>query len=294
MPTNILDNNTATEYCSQGLGASTYIDFDLGAPKRISGLEFLDRSAAADEIFFSKLTFSNDPTFTTNLGEVTVHHEGQATEHLYTFPDQNARYVRWQVTETVNNATTNAGGKEMGFYASIPQAHFAVPAATVTNSATAHSAGFVVANLFDGNLATEYCSQGLGAVSAPLLNDGTFVEMDFGRLMLFAGFEHLGRLPQIDQIDTSQLFLSTDPTFDMGDPTVLIDHNGAAAYQTFAPVWARYVRWEVLSVVNTPNPNTNNVGGKEMVFYAQIPEPGTLSLLALGGLGMLARRRRKR
>ena len=296
--TNVFANNAAAEYASQGQGANTLIDFDFGSPTRMSGFEFLDRAGVLDEIYYSRLTFSNDPSFTTPVGEFLIHHEGQAEEHLYAFPEQTARYVRWQVTETYDNVNTNAGAKEIGFYAAIPDGHVPLDAPTITGGATAFgnamaplwdTGGYRASNLFDGNPATEYASYTAGIVSAPLANDGTYLEFDFGETTIVAGLEHVDRLPFIDNIVRSTLYFSDDPTFDLSDASVTIRHGGAAAYETFAPVAARYVRWEVNEI--TPG-NVDNVGGKEMVFYT-IPEPSSVLLLLFGlaGIAMLGRRR---
>ena len=56
--------------------------------------------------------------------------------------------------------------------------------------------------------------------------------------------------------------------------------------------WARYVRFTVVDYYGT-TPGSDYVGLSEVRFYGTVPEPATLSLLALGGLGLLRRRRRR-
>ena len=285
--TNVLDDNAGSEYASLGLGAATFIDFDFGEPTTLAGFEFLDRFGYLDEIFYSKLVFADDPSFSTPTGEYELHHGGRTVERLFGFPEQTARYVRWQVTETYNNVNTNAGAKEIGFYAPIPSYLAPVNPTSIDNGATAHGAtvaplwntgSFPASNLFDDNLATEYASFASGTVSAPLANDGTFLEFDFGQTRNLAAFEHLDRLPLIDQTATSTLYFSVDPTFELSDPSVTIEHGGAFAFETFSAIPARYVRWEVNEMA--PG-NTGNLGGKEMRFYEDPIPPSYDDLLGI-------------
>ncbi len=298
---NVLDNNPATHYASAGQGANTFIDFDFGQETRISGFEHDNRSGHyLDSITGSQLIFSNDPTFATTVGTVTIEHQIQQTPLVYTFPDQTARYVRWDVTGTHASGTAgNQGAREIGFYAEVPDGHVVLDAPTITAGAAAFGAADVWSgtysgnNLFDGNEATQYASWGAGAVSAPLANDGTYLELDLGEVVSLAGVEHIGRGSVVDGILTSQLIVSMDPTFDAGDPVITLDHVGAAAYETFAQVTGRYVRWEVLATM----PNATNLGGREMVFYgvdAAVPEPSSIILLLLGLAGLAVIRRRRK
>lgn len=281
---NVFDNNPATDYASAGQGAATFIDFDFGAVKRISGFELDNRSGhPLDAILGSSLSFSNDPTFTTGVTTVPLTHTTQEGPLVYGVGDHFARYVRWDVTNVQpGGAAGNQGAAEIGFYAEVSTSHFALSSPTVTSSSTPYNASFVAENMFDGNLATEFASQSIGV--------GTFVEMDFGATYLFAGVEHLDRGAFVDWITGAKLTFSEDATFDASDPVVMYDQL-SAAYETFGLTPARYVRWEVTGV--TPG-NFNNVGGKELVFYAAVPEPGSLLLSAVGLVGLVAIARRRR
>jgi hypothetical protein len=283
---NVFDNVPTSHYASQGLGANTFIDFDFGAAKRISGFELDNRSAhPLDAILGSNLLFSNDPTFATGVTTIPITHAIQDGPLLYGFADQFARYVRWDVTNVQPGGVTgNQGAKEIGFYASVPADHIAIAPTAVTNSSAPFSPLYVPENMFDENPATEFASASVGV--------GTFVEMDFGGVQNFAGFEHMDRNAKVDWTTGAKLTFSMDPTFDASDPVITIAQS-SAAYETFAPIAARYVRWEATSMTAG---NFGNLGGREMVFYAtSVPEPGTLALCGMGlaALG-LVRLRRKR
>jgi hypothetical protein len=282
---NVLDNVPTTDYASQGLGANTFIDFDFGAPTRISGFEHDNRSGhPLDAILGSDLLFSDDPTFTTGVTTVPITHAVQEGAVVYGFEEQVARYVRWDVTNVQPGGVAgNQGAAEIGFFRRVPDEQIGLPAPTVTNASPAHSAPYAVANMFDGNPITDYASAAAGV--------GTFVEMDFGSTQRFEGVEHLDRNPFVDWITGAKLTFSTDPVFDGSDPTITYDQL-SAAYETFAPIHARYVKWEVTGVTAG---NSNNVGGRELAFYGTpIPEPGSVVLCGLGVGGLLLAQRRLR
>lgn len=286
-PTNVFDNNPATDYASQSLGAATFMDFDFGAIKRVSGFELDNRSGhPLDAIVGSELHFSNDPTFSSGVSIVPVSHVIQEGAIIYSFPDQMARYVRWDITAVKPGGVAgNQGAAEIGFYAKVADGDFAVPAPTVMNSSTPFNAQYVAQNLFDNNPATEFASQSIGV--------GTFVEMDFGAKYNFTSVEHIDRVPFIDQITSAKLIFSDDAVFDASDIDIAYDQN-SAAFETFlATVRARYVRWEITGITAG---NVLNVGGKELQFYATpVPEPGSMALCGLGaaGLALVATRRRR-
>lgn len=105
----------------------------------------------------------------------------------------------------------------------------------------------------------EYASRGQGVK--------TFVDFDFGRAVPLAGFRHVQRkLP--DTVAEAALLFSDAPDFAAPKATVKVKHvdeSEAVTLATFAPVEARYVRWQVISLVKGTSPN---VGGKGVEFFA--------------------------
>ncbi len=79
-----------------------------------------------------------------------------------------------------------------GVEAPRPVAADQVPNPTVTSSATPFNSTYSANNLFDTSYSSEYASQGKVACSAPLVNDGTYVEMDFGSTVTFDRFILVG------------------------------------------------------------------------------------------------------
>jgi hypothetical protein len=283
--TNVFDNIPTTDYASQGQGANTFIDFDFGSPKAVSGFELDNRSGhPLDAILGSNLLFSDDPTFATGVTTVPITHVVQEGAVVYGFEEQTARYVRWDVTNVQPGGVAgNQGAAEIGFYRRIPDQQIALPVPTVTDSSAPFNGSYVASNLFDGNLATEFASASVGV--------GTFVEMDFGSLQRFEGVEHTDRTAQVDWVTGVKVTFSKDPVFDGSDPVVTYDQL-ALAYETFSAINARYVRWEVTAM--TPG-NFGNLGGKELQFYGTpIPEPGSVVLCGLGVGGLLLAQRRLR
>lgn len=105
----------------------------------------------------------------------------------------------------------------------------------------------------------EYASHGQG--------ERTFVDFDLGRPVAVAGFRHVQRRT-IDTIAAANLVFSNAPDFNAVLATVPVEHvdeSGAATFASFAPVTARYVRWQVTSVL--PG-RSRNVGGQSLELFA--------------------------
>ena len=105
------------EYASHGLGAKTFVDFDLGAPVRLAAFRHLQRRGP-DTIAEANLVFSAAADFSQVLTTVKIKHvdePGAAT--FASFVPVNARYVRWQVTSVLPGRSPNVGGQSIEFFA---------------------------------------------------------------------------------------------------------------------------------------------------------------------------------
>lgn len=159
------------------------------------------------------------------------------------------------------------------------------PAPTAAANAYGQTSPFLgaysVNNLFDTSPSSEYASAGKVACSAPLANDGTYVEMDFGSPVTFDRFILVTRNNPADNVLSNRLYVGNSPTHSLAD-TVLsfgsAGNNGQGIIQSFTPVSGRYVRWEVLK-----GPTTGNLGGNQMYFLisptgaAQLPAPTVIN-----------------
>src|SRR5215212_2929544 len=91
-----------------------------------------------------------------------------------------------------------------------------VPNPAITASARPFSASFTAANLFDSSTA-EYATLSQGAVTTPFttdVNNGTWVQFDFGATVTLNQFVMVTRNNPADVIGTSRLIVSSDATFD--------------------------------------------------------------------------------
>jgi len=121
----------------------------------------------------------------------------------------------------------------------------------------------------------EYASRGLGT--------RTFIDFDFGRAVPVAAFRHVQRRTP-DEIAEANLLFSEAPDFKRLLATVKVKHvaePGATTFAAFAPVTARYVRWQVTAV---PPNRSRNVGGQSIEFFAAGEAEPTPS-----GIGIAAR-----
>lgn len=102
---------TGATFASNSQGAGTFLDFDLGSAQMVGSVDFFDRFSDTTTQF--TLTFSNDPTFTTNLGSQTFNPSGWGFTGNVTSP-VSARYVRYDVDAA---GGANPGMNEIIFYA---------------------------------------------------------------------------------------------------------------------------------------------------------------------------------
>ena len=109
-----------------------------------------------------------------------------------------------------------------------------------------------------GGYRAEYASRGKGV--------RTFVDLDFGEAVRLAAFRHIQRrLP--DTVAEAVLVFSDSSDFTAAKATVKVKHvdeSEAVTFVSFAPVAARYVRWQVTALVKGTSPN---VGGKGLEFF---------------------------
>ncbi len=112
---------------------------------------------------------------------------------------------------------------------------------------------------------SEYASRNLGVK--------TFVDFDFGRPVRLAAFQHIQRRTP-GEIAEANLLFSDAADFKSPLATVKVKHvaePGATTFAAFAPVMARYVRWQVTAV---PPGRSRCVGGQSIEFFAGgEPEP---------------------
>ena len=121
---------------------------------------------------------------------------------------------------------------------------------------------------------TEYASNGKSVQ--------TFVDFDFGQATSVAAFRHVQRRWP-DTIAEAVLVFSDSPDFAAAKATVKVHHvdeSQAVTFATFEPVAARYVRWQVTSLVKGTSPN---VGGKGIEFFSRgDAEPQPAGLVVTG------------
>ena len=139
----------------------------------------------------------------------------------------------------------------------------AVPAPKVLAAAQAFSEAYLVDNLIKPfrreRLRSEYASRGMGT--------RTFVDFDLGQPVRVAGFRHMQR-QTTETISEASLLFSDSTDFTQPLATVKIKHvdePGAITLVAFAPVTARYVRWQVTRILHE---HSKNVGGKLIEFFA--------------------------
>ncbi len=128
---------------------------------------------------------------------------------------------------------------------------------------------FQAANLLDESELTEYASNGKGTE--------TYVDFDFGRSVMIAGFRHVDRKDPAT-VDEAELIFSEDSDFREVTARETIDHTNAPGAVTSAlfavPHEARYVRWQPKRL--SPEGHAC-VGGRSVEFFAAETAESTLA-----------------
>jgi hypothetical protein len=300
LATNVFDDRE-TDYASQsrGFGPSlsttqgTFLEFDFGSAVTINRFVNVTRRNDVDVIFTERLIFSNDPVFDLSDPFVDLSPVGQnGNGFIKSFSAQTARFVRWEVRDGALNPggfnANNFGSVEMRFLS--PTAGLVPLSTSVIGGAQPFDGTFALANAANGD-AGRAGSAGIEYASASL-GPNMFVDFDMGSVKPIGGFDFYDRfgvdpsLALVDRVNSFDLIFSNDSTFGSVIATRSFTPGSWGYSQQFAPVNARYVRFDATSTAN----GTSNSGIQEMTFYAA-PEPGTGALLICGALVCAKRRR---
>lgn len=112
------------------------------------------------------------------------------------------------------------------------------------------------ANLLDGNLRTEYSSNGKGT--------NTFVEFDFGTPIALAAFEHVDRNDPALVASSEFSLLDSNGALLTNYTITHVNRRGGATWFSFpAPVTAQRVRWQITRLGS----DLSTVGGAEIRFF---------------------------
>lgn len=98
-------------YKSAGAGTSTFVDFDLGRIRNLTGFDWFDNLATGDRVSGFTVTFANDPSFDAPVAVRSV--TGNSVFALSDTFAVVARYARYRVSAS---ATNNPGLSEIVFY----------------------------------------------------------------------------------------------------------------------------------------------------------------------------------
>jgi hypothetical protein len=287
------------EYASQSQGfgptlsttQGTFLEFDFGSAVTIDRFIDVTRRNTVDVVITERLIFSNDPIFDSSDPVQDFTPAGSnGNGFIKSFAPRTARYVRWEVLNgSLNGAANNRnfGSVEMRFLN--PSTGSVQLTPTVIGGATPFDGTFALANAVNGDAGRsgaagiEYASLGMGA--------NMFVDFDMGSTQPINGFDFYDRFAAVtgnlvDRINSFDLLFSNDPTFASGVTTRSFTPGDWGFGQQFAPVNARYVRFDATSVAGP----TNNSGIQEITFYAA-PEP-TAGWMLMCGAAVFVRRRR--
>jgi hypothetical protein len=112
----------------------------------------------------------------------------------------------------------------------------------IIGGAPAFSSSYEPRLVFDGNLRAAYASASKGAA--------TFLDFDFGQPVRLAAFKHIDR-DDPATVKAAKLLFSDKPDFSVPLATVAVAHvdqRAGVTLASFAPVTARYVRWQVTAI----------------------------------------------
>lgn len=293
--TNLFDGNRDTEYASAGGGAGdafstsngTWVEMDFGSTVTVDRFFAMTRNNSGDVVGVSRLILSNDAVFDNSDNIITINPTGSnGAGPGQSFAQTSFRYARWEAGTSLGPAQ-NLGAAEMRFLNTAAGSALVTTTSVIGGSA-AHASNptnYALANAADGGFgrdasAQEYASNGAG--------DSLFVDFDLGSVMEVNGFDlfQRGTTGTSDRFTDFDLIFSNVSDFSSTVATTSHTINGFHADEMFSSINARYVRLDVTTG------GTGNTGIVEMNFYQAVPEPATASLLGLGGVILLLRRRK--
>ena len=280
--TNLFTPGRSFEYATAGQGAcsaplttdvndGTWVELDFGATVTFDRFILATRGDTADVVGANRLYIGANPVHSTNdtiftwssagdNGDAPIRDLGEAV---------SGRYARWEVL-SAPGSSQNTGGRHMWFL-HVPAGLSPLGTPVVFNSYTPFNSTYAAQNAADGDCGNdasghEYASQ-----------DGTtnmFMDFDFSIPVRIAGFDYLNR--EVDIVTSFELIFSDDPTFTSTLATNLWTadplNGNLWSSGTFAPITARYVRFQTLSVTT----GTANPGAREILFYTPAGQAPTI------------------
>ena len=196
--------------------------------------------------------------------------QGQTGTTYYPTLAQGTKYY-WRIDEVKADSSITKGNI-WSFECYTQGAWRELPDPAITGYATPYDS--VAANVFDNDAGTWYSSVNLGV--------DTYIDFDFGQVTTIAGFKHI----QVDYtgyaVTHSNLIFSNNSDFSGPVATIPMNHgltgtaqglDLATAITGFAPVSARYVKWDVTGILCPPPtwPDNGFVGAAEIAFL-QFPQ----------------------
>jgi hypothetical protein len=124
---NLVDNDATTSFISDSQGVvssalstnpndGTWIELDYHSAQSFEGASFLDLSNSGAYVTESTLWFSNSSTFSASDPSVTINHINQGQSLVIDFAAIQARYVRWEITNTSFSFIKDNGGRELALF----------------------------------------------------------------------------------------------------------------------------------------------------------------------------------
>lgn len=242
---------------------SSVLEFDFGSAQTITGFINVTLQDPARSIGKNRLIFDTDGTagFSTETDTVmtfTAAQTGtQGQGFIHRFAPISAQRVKWEVLEQVGFPTLT-GTTEMAFL-SVANGTIPVTGVTVIGSATPFSPQYAAANASNGIAGlggiagVEYASAGQGTTA--------YVDFDLGAATPITAFEMFDRLFVDDRTTSFNLIFSNNA--DMSSPVATKSYNKSSTWtasDNFAPVTARYVRYDVTG-------GSNNTGLGDITFF---------------------------
>jgi len=284
VPGNTVDQ-TQLEYASAGQGVNTFIEYSFGTPQTFDKIVVINRDSAGPSDYIGNFTLTFDGGATASVSRTPI--RGVSQIHSLGTP-RTATTVRLDV-DTVGAGTSNNTGAMEVFFVRTPVGQTPV-SASIFGSAPAFAPLYAADNAVDGDIGR---STGAGLSDGPEYASAsqgveTFVDFDLGGVVPVGGFDYFDRPHVADRVTGFDMIFSVNSTFGDGDDILKSYSNpGMATGDVFAPVAARFVRFDVTATSGSAAANT---GVSEMVFY-QVPEPSAAVLL---GFGLLAAARKRR
>lgn len=290
------DNHNGQEWrtsaaLNEGTNATVHMEF--AGPTTFDRVAFINHNgsnAGSNTTTQISLSFDGGPALLYSVYGFVARSSGSIIE----VGPRTATTIDLRITQVFDGSAGGQVGAGEVFFLNTPTGNSRVSGVTVTAFSSQISIG-PATNILNQRLSSGRSAESAATFSSNGDGTNTFVDFDLGYGDGVTGFDFFDRTRPDTGVGTVtgfDLIFSVDSTFGNADDVTRSYAKAGTAIalsDSFAPISARYVRYDVTAL---NNPGFPNVGGSHFTFY--VPEPSAAVLLGLAAVSSAVCSQRRR